>query len=193
MSPCTWMKLWCSVPYRKSCYRGWGIKTGPIKYLRTCCKRCTILFSPLHADKDLQFHIVKQARAQSAKEGAGYSEGKEQANTDLTSPASCGELLLSPSFVPLRTAVRNFTSFVFNIPSPACLGAWLFSILGATRWETLSLLCSCSYLYYLQDLKNQTTCVTMLDCFKTELRSCIRTMLARLQMRCCPLLLLQAC
>ncbi|KAM7071284.1 U11/U12 small nuclear ribonucleoprotein 48 kDa protein [Acridotheres tristis] len=26
-------------------------------------------------DKDLQFHIVKQARAQSAKEGAGYSEG----------------------------------------------------------------------------------------------------------------------
>ncbi|KFQ41536.1 U11/U12 small nuclear ribonucleoprotein 48 kDa protein, partial [Nestor notabilis] len=27
------------------------------------------------ADKDLQFHIVKQARAQSAKEGAGYSEG----------------------------------------------------------------------------------------------------------------------
>ncbi|XP_066062103.1 U11/U12 small nuclear ribonucleoprotein 48 kDa protein isoform X2 [Chamaea fasciata] len=26
-------------------------------------------------DKDLQFHIIKQARAQSAKEGAGYSEG----------------------------------------------------------------------------------------------------------------------
>ncbi|XP_005041739.1 PREDICTED: U11/U12 small nuclear ribonucleoprotein 48 kDa protein [Ficedula albicollis] len=26
-------------------------------------------------DKDLQFHIVKQARAQSAKEGTGYSEG----------------------------------------------------------------------------------------------------------------------
>ncbi|XP_059330966.1 U11/U12 small nuclear ribonucleoprotein 48 kDa protein isoform X1 [Ammospiza nelsoni] len=26
-------------------------------------------------DKDLQFHIVKQARAQSVKEGAGYSEG----------------------------------------------------------------------------------------------------------------------
>ncbi|XP_064284705.1 U11/U12 small nuclear ribonucleoprotein 48 kDa protein isoform X9 [Passer domesticus] len=26
-------------------------------------------------DKDLQFHIVKQARAQSAKQGAGYSEG----------------------------------------------------------------------------------------------------------------------
>ncbi|XP_068052782.1 U11/U12 small nuclear ribonucleoprotein 48 kDa protein isoform X4 [Anomalospiza imberbis] len=26
-------------------------------------------------DKDLQFHIVKQSRAQSAKEGAGYSEG----------------------------------------------------------------------------------------------------------------------
>ncbi|XP_023777929.1 U11/U12 small nuclear ribonucleoprotein 48 kDa protein isoform X2 [Cyanistes caeruleus] len=34
-----------------------------------------ILFSSLPADKDLQFHIVKQARAQSAKESAGYSEG----------------------------------------------------------------------------------------------------------------------
>lgn len=99
MSPCTWMKLWCSVPYNKSCNRGWGTKTNPIKYLRTCCKRCMILFSSLPADKDLQFHIVKQARAQSAKEGAGYSEGKEQANTDLTSPASCGELLLSPSLL----------------------------------------------------------------------------------------------
>lgn len=59
-----------------------------------------ILFSSLPADKDLQFHIVKQARAQSAKEGGGYSEGKEQANTDVTSPASCGELLLSPSLLP---------------------------------------------------------------------------------------------
>ncbi|XP_058687664.1 U11/U12 small nuclear ribonucleoprotein 48 kDa protein isoform X2 [Poecile atricapillus] len=29
-------------------------------------------------DKDLQFHIVKQARAQSAKEGAGYSEDDSQ-------------------------------------------------------------------------------------------------------------------
>ncbi|NXC72434.1 SNR48 protein, partial [Anhinga anhinga] len=29
----------------------------------------------LSADKDLQFHIVKQARAQSAKEGTSYSEG----------------------------------------------------------------------------------------------------------------------
>lgn len=58
-----------------------------------------ILFSSLPADKDLQFHIVKQARAQSAKEGGGYSEGKEQANTDVTSPASCGELLLSPSLL----------------------------------------------------------------------------------------------
>ncbi|NWY02303.1 SNR48 protein, partial [Nothoprocta ornata] len=29
----------------------------------------------LSADKDLQFHIVQQARAESAKEGAGYSQG----------------------------------------------------------------------------------------------------------------------
>ncbi|XP_009323272.1 PREDICTED: LOW QUALITY PROTEIN: U11/U12 small nuclear ribonucleoprotein 48 kDa protein [Pygoscelis adeliae] len=33
-----------------------------------------IFLSSLSADKDLQFHIVKQARAQSAKEGTGYSE-----------------------------------------------------------------------------------------------------------------------
>lgn len=58
-----------------------------------------ILFSSLSADKDLQFHIVKQARAQSVKEGTGYSEGKEQANTEVTSPASFGELLLSPSLL----------------------------------------------------------------------------------------------
>lgn len=35
-----------------------------------------MFLSSLPADKDLQFHIVKQARAQSAKEGTGYSEGK---------------------------------------------------------------------------------------------------------------------
>ncbi|KAF1584406.1 UNVERIFIED_CONTAM: U11/U12 small nuclear ribonucleoprotein 48 kDa protein, partial [Eudyptes robustus] len=33
-----------------------------------------IFLSSLSADKDLQFHVVKQARAQSAKEGTGYSE-----------------------------------------------------------------------------------------------------------------------
>lgn len=85
-----------------------------------------ILFFSLPADKDLQFHIVKQARAQSAKEGAGYSEGKEQANADMTSLASYGELLVSllaASFIPLGTAVRNITSFIFNIPSPAYLEA----------------------------------------------------------------------
>lgn len=65
-----------------------------MKYPRTWCKSCMNLFSSLPADKDLQFHIVKQARAQSAKEG--YSEGKEQANTEVTSPVSGGELLLSP-------------------------------------------------------------------------------------------------
>lgn len=49
--------------------------------------------------------------------------------------------------------MRNFTSFIFNIPSPAYFGARLLYILGATRWETLSLLCS--YLYYLQDWKTK--------------------------------------
>ncbi|XP_009877020.1 PREDICTED: U11/U12 small nuclear ribonucleoprotein 48 kDa protein, partial [Apaloderma vittatum] len=35
----------------------------------------SVIFLSLSADKDLQFHIVKQARAQSIKEGTGYSEG----------------------------------------------------------------------------------------------------------------------
>uniref|UniRef100_A0A8C0EAL9 Small nuclear ribonucleoprotein U11/U12 subunit 48 n=1 Tax=Bubo bubo TaxID=30461 RepID=A0A8C0EAL9_BUBBB len=49
--------------------RGGGDPVGQSPGLRSSTPHCLVSY------KDLQFHIVKQARAQSAKEGTGYSEG----------------------------------------------------------------------------------------------------------------------
>lgn len=194
MSPCTWMKLWCSVPYHKSHNRGWGIKTNPIKYLRTWCKSDMILFSSLPADKDLQFHIVKQARAQSVKEGTGYSEGKVQANTEVTSPASCGELLLSPSLLLPSfhwELLWGISLHLFLIFLPLRILEHDYFIYLGQLDERLWVCCAHTSIIFRTEKPNNMH-ITMLDCFRTDLRSCIRTMLVHLQTWCCPLSLLQA-
>lgn len=169
MPPCTWMKLWYCVPYHNSYNRGWRIKTNPIKYPRIWCKSCMILFSSLPADKDLQFHIVKQARAQSAKEGAGYSEGKEQANTNVTSPTSCRELLLSPSLL--------LPSFHWELLWGISLHLFLI-FLSLHIWEhgyflylgqlDERLRVCCAHTSIIRTEKTKHMRVAMLDCFKTE-------------------------
>lgn len=80
--------------YLKSHNRGWEIKTKPTKYL--ILKVLCDTLSSLSADKDLQFHIVQQARAQSAKEGIGYTEGKWHPGGEIAFQLSCGELLNFP-------------------------------------------------------------------------------------------------
>lgn len=157
------MKQWCFVPYHKSHNRGWGIKTNPIKYPITWCKTGMILlFSSLPADKDLQFHIVKQARAQSVKEGSGYSEGKEQEDTDVISPASCGELPLSPSLL-----LPSYLSFHWELLWRISLHLFLiflplhilehdYFLFLRQLDERLWVCCACIS-YCLQDWKIQTT------------------------------------
>lgn len=115
-----------------------------------------ILFSSLPADKDLQFHIVKQARSQSAKEGAGYSEGKEQAKycRDFTSLMWRAALvsLLAASFIPLRTAVRNSLHLFLIVLSLHILEHDYFLYLGRLDER----LCCAHISYCLQDCKNLT-------------------------------------
>lgn len=87
-----------------------------------------ILLCSLSADKDLQFHVVKQARAQSVKEGTGYSEGKQQADAEMTLSAFVWRalVLVSPvaaSFIPLVKCHGGFFKFIFNILSLVCFGA----------------------------------------------------------------------